>query len=50
MAINAVPGALTAHDIKQVSMKLKDPGIKALRHAIKSDEWKDLPKYRHVKN
>ena len=48
MAINAVPGALTAHDVEQVSMK--DPEIKALRHAIKSDEWKDLPQYKHVKN
>ena len=48
MAINAVPGALTAHDIERVSMK--DPEIKALRHAIKSDEWKDVPQYKHVKN
>ena len=38
MAINAVPGALMAHDIEQVSMR--DPEIKALRHAMKSDEWK----------
>ena len=41
MAINAVPGALTALDIEQVSVK--DPEIKTLRHALKSDEWKDVP-------
>ena len=45
---NKCSGALTVHDIEQVSVK--DPDKKALRDAIKSDEWKDLPQYKHMKN
>ena len=48
MAVNAVPGALTAHDIEQESMK--DPEMKSLRHAIRTDDWKNVPQYKHVRN
>ncbi|MCG8048362.1 MAG: DDE-type integrase/transposase/recombinase [Candidatus Thiodiazotropha taylori] len=48
MTVNAVPGALTAHDIELESGK--DPEMKLLRYAIRHNNWTDVPEYKHVRN
>ena len=48
MTVNAVPGALTAHDIEEASVK--DTEIRNLHHAIWDNNWDEAPEYKHVRS
>ena len=48
MTVNAVPCALTEHDIEVASVKDKE--IRNLRHAIWDNYWDEVPEYKHVKS
>ena len=48
MTVNAVPGALTKHDIEVASVK--DTEIRNLRHAIWDNYWDEVPEYKHVRS